>query len=103
MRIAISRSAALLARLIDLGHQRGDYAGGIRPPVPVELPSVPSFGDQVEIAVEEEDFLVGTCLAQHLARGIECDAVAVIYVIPFLACPIQSGHEIFVEDGMRAQ
>src|SRR5262249_22322439 len=75
------RTASLL---LDLRHQRGEYAVGIRSPIPVELPGAPSLRDQLEIAVDEKDFLIGAGLTQHLAGGVECDAMAVIHVVAFL-------------------
>ena len=61
------------------------------------------MSDQLEIAVDEEDFLIGTGLTQHLAGGIECDAVAVIHVVAFLTGAVQARNKIFVENSVCAQ
>src|SRR3954464_15944603 len=92
-----SETFLTLARATDMSrHQFGEDSVRVRTPVAIELPRLAPLGDEIEIAVRDEDFLVRSRLGEQLAGRVEHDAAAVIDVVSFLPDAIEPGHEILV-------
>src|SRR5262245_36541593 len=106
LRIGLSWTSSLAAQvaIIDsLRHQGGENAVSVRPTISIELPGAPPLSDEIEVAVGDQDLLVGPGLGDQLTRRVKDDAAAVVDVVTFLADAIKSRDEIFVEDRVGAQ